>query len=223
MRPVLAFGGDAAVLWVPRVATGKLELVEAARIPLGGDPAAVAAGRPRRDRGAWRARPTAAAARRPGCVVALPPSQVLRKTLVLPAAVEENLRQALAYDLDRHTPFQAEELYFDAVVVGRDAAEQGRSASTGRRRCARHVDQARAPGAGWGATVVAVTPEMPGDDAAALPRCRGSTCCPTEARTDAAPWRRWQFWLPLRCSSLVAVAAAVALPIWQKRDVRDRA
>ena len=28
--------------------------------------------------------------------VALPPSQVLRKTLVLPAAVEENLRQAIA-------------------------------------------------------------------------------------------------------------------------------
>ena len=44
------------------------------------------------------------------------------RTLVLPAAVEENLRQALAYDLDRHTPFKAEELYFDAVVIDRDAA-----------------------------------------------------------------------------------------------------
>jgi len=42
MRPILAFAPGAAVLWVPRVASGKLELVEQAQIPLGGDPAAAA-------------------------------------------------------------------------------------------------------------------------------------------------------------------------------------
>ena len=47
--------------------------------------------------------------------------QVLRKRSVLPAAVEENLQQTLAYDLDRHTPFKPDELCFDATVVGRDA------------------------------------------------------------------------------------------------------
>ena len=48
-------------------------------------------------------------------VVSLPPREVLRRTITLPAAVEENLRQALTYDLDRHTPFKPEELYFDAA------------------------------------------------------------------------------------------------------------
>src|SRR4029453_4673416 len=54
-------------------------------------------------------------------VISLPACAVLPRNLVLPAAVEENFRQALAYDLDRHTPFKAEELYFDAAIVDRDA------------------------------------------------------------------------------------------------------
>ena len=57
-------------------------------------------------------------------VVALPLRQVLRKELVLPAAVEQNLRQTLAYDLDRHTPFRPDQVYFDAVVSGRDATKK---------------------------------------------------------------------------------------------------
>ena len=56
-------------------------------------------------------------------VVALPAGQVLRKELRLPAAVEQDLKQALAYDLDRHTPFKPDELHFDAAVVGRDRAK----------------------------------------------------------------------------------------------------
>ena len=58
------------------------------------------------------------------------------QALVLPAAVEQDLRQTLAYDLDRHTPFKPDELWFDAAVIGRDARE-ARSASTGPPRCAR--------------------------------------------------------------------------------------
>src|SRR5207302_659702 len=59
---------------------------------------------------------------KPKVVVALPPRQVMRKTLVLPAAVEENLAQALSYDLDRHTPFRPEQLYYDAAVIDRNPA-----------------------------------------------------------------------------------------------------
>ena len=62
--------------------------------------------------------PAAPARRRERCRRA----KCCARRIVLPAAVEENLRQALAYDLDRHTPFKPEELYFDAAIVDRDAA-----------------------------------------------------------------------------------------------------
>ena len=141
---------------------------------------------------------------------------MLRKTLVLPAAVEENLRQAIEWDLDRHTPFPAEQLHFDAVVVGRDA--QNKTIRVDWAAALRsHVDQAVRQAQAWGATVVAVTPEMPGKNGAVDFPLSRLNLLPAEARTDAAPWRRWQLWLPLGLV-LVAVAAAVAVPIWQKRE-----
>jgi len=214
-RPILAFASGVAVLWVPRVASGKLELVEQARIPLDGDPAAIAqaghaavAGLARK---VYGGKLQATKLR-----VALPPSQVLRKTLVLPAAIEENLRQAIEWDLDRHTPFAADQLYFDAVVVGRDP--QNTSIHVDWAAALRsHVDQAVRQAQSWGAVVVAVTPEVAVANAAVPILPSRLNLLPAEARTDAAPWRRWQFWLPLGLV-LVIVAAAVAVPIWQKRE-----
>ena len=47
-------------------------------------------------------------------------TNVLRAEITLPLATEANLRQALAYEMDRHTPFQAEEIFFDWRVLSRD-------------------------------------------------------------------------------------------------------
>ncbi|WP_257385681.1 PilN domain-containing protein [Tahibacter caeni] len=52
----------------------------------------------------------------------VPPARVLRRSLNLPAATEDNLRQVLAFEMDRQTPFKADQVYFDCVVRGRDAA-----------------------------------------------------------------------------------------------------
>ncbi|MGF1641922.1 MAG: PilN domain-containing protein [Rhodospirillales bacterium] len=49
----------------------------------------------------------------------LPQRQALRKVLDLPAAAEESLRQLLALEMDRQTPFSSDEVYFDYRVVGR--------------------------------------------------------------------------------------------------------
>lgn len=46
----------------------------------------------------------------------LHPSDVLYKSVELPAAAEPNLRDVLALDMDRQTPFRAEDVYFDAAV-----------------------------------------------------------------------------------------------------------
>jgi general secretion pathway protein L len=45
---------------------------------------------------------------------------VLRKLVFLPAAAESNLRQALAFEMDRHTPFRASDVYFDYRILHRD-------------------------------------------------------------------------------------------------------
>ena len=105
-RPVIAFDGDVATFWQPAIDSGRFSMVETATVALGGEPATtVAEGR------AAVARQTAAAGGvLPKVVISLDGRAVLRKTLVLPAAVEEDLRQALTYDLDRHTPFKSEEL-----------------------------------------------------------------------------------------------------------------
>ncbi len=50
----------------------------------------------------------------------LPPDQVLRKTLRLPAQAAENLREVLGFEMDRQTPFHADDVYFDHRIVGRD-------------------------------------------------------------------------------------------------------
>ena len=55
----------------------------------------------------------------------LPPSAVLRRTLALPAAAEGRLREVLVHEIDRQTPFPADQVCFEGRVIGRDAASQG--------------------------------------------------------------------------------------------------
>lgn len=58
----------------------------------------------------------------PRVLLALPASRVLRRPLSLPAAAEQNLRQVLAFEMDRQTPFRADQVYYDCRVAGRDEA-----------------------------------------------------------------------------------------------------
>jgi hypothetical protein len=161
--------------------------------------------RSRRDRCARRANGAAGGA--PRVVVALNPRQVLRKQLVLPMAVEENLLRTLAYDLDRHTPFRPEQVYFDAAVIDRDPVKK-----------TMRVD--------WVAALKTVV-----DSAAATPRLGARRIAvsrtslgspsrlnllPPEARARRMRWRQWQVWLPTALVALAAVAVVV-VPLVQKR------
>lgn len=56
-------------------------------------------------------------------VLALSAHQVLRKRLTLPLAAEENLSQVLNFEMDRQTPFKADQVYFDALILKRDSAQ----------------------------------------------------------------------------------------------------
>jgi len=215
LRPVLAFTPDVAVLWVPRTSDGALTYAAAAHIPLTGDPAFVQqAGRAVIEtlpKVAYGAGPPVAKV-----VVALPAGQVLRKEMRLPAAVEQDLKQALAYDLDRHTPFKPDELHFDAVVVGRDA-KRGEIRVDWAAALRNAVAEARRRAESWGARVVAITPDAPGAEGPAVSGGSRLNLLPEAERPAVAWWRRWRLWVPLALVAFVALVA-ILLPIWQKRS-----
>lgn len=51
-------------------------------------------------------------------VLRLSAEQALHKQLYLPVAAQENLRQVVGFELDRYTPFNAEQVYFTLVSLG---------------------------------------------------------------------------------------------------------
>lgn len=53
-------------------------------------------------------------------VLGIPDESILLKKMHLPLAVEENLENVLAFEMDRHTPFKADQVYFDYRIVHRD-------------------------------------------------------------------------------------------------------
>ncbi|HSV28129.1 MAG TPA: PilN domain-containing protein [Candidatus Omnitrophota bacterium] len=57
--------------------------------------------------------------------ILLPPARVLVRQAGFPLAAEENLREVVAFEMDRLLPFQADAVYFDVLVRARDP-EQGR-------------------------------------------------------------------------------------------------
>jgi len=55
-------------------------------------------------------------------VYCLRPDRILRRELNLPMAAAENLRQVLSFEMDRQTPFKADQVYFDSRIAQTDAA-----------------------------------------------------------------------------------------------------
>ncbi len=53
-------------------------------------------------------------------VIRLPRGSALRRAVDLPAPALENLREVLGFEMDRHTPFSSDEVYFDYNVVSHD-------------------------------------------------------------------------------------------------------
>lgn len=53
-------------------------------------------------------------------ILLLPAERTLRRRLTLPLAAEEHLASVLAFEMDRQTPFRADQLYFDHRILKRD-------------------------------------------------------------------------------------------------------
>lgn len=98
------------------------------------------------------------AARRAKLIMRLAPQDVLMRRLEFPAAVEPKLRRVLEFELDRQTPFTADQVYFDHDVIGRDSARQRITVElvvVARETVDRLVDLCRA----WGVTIDCIAPQ----------------------------------------------------------------
>jgi general secretion pathway protein L len=206
-RPVLAFDATVATLWRPVPVNGDLRMAEAVRIALEGDAQSVTGS----GRAALAPFVDATSGAAPQVLVAVPPRAALRKTLTLPAALEDHLHQSLAYDLDRHTPFKAEELYFDAVIVDRDAARNTLRVDLAAARRS-IVDTIVRQAESFGVRVVGVVVDPP-----ATASSSRLNLLPEDRRIANAGWARWQVVLPAILLA-VGVLAALYLPLWQARE-----
>jgi general secretion pathway protein L len=139
-------------------------------------------------------------------VLMLPASWVLSRTVVLPAAAGENLRQVLGFELDRLTPFTADQVYFDyrQQESGSDMLTVD-VALVPRRRVDDWLDMLRAAG-------------IPVDAMSAPDLWEDANLLPAEMRARPDLKRLAVKSLPA-VLVLVLLAAALALPLWQKRHL----
>ena len=147
----------------------------------------------------------------PEVLIALSPRTTLRKRISLPAAIEGNLHQALAYDLDRHTPFKSDELYFDAVVIDRDPSHKTLQVELAAARRA-IVDPMLRQAESFGARVVGITVDPP----AAIAASSRLDLLPVD-RPERAGGSRWHVIVPAVLLA-IAILAALVVPVWQKRE-----
>ena len=144
-------------------------------------------------------------------LLCLPPEQVLQRTLPLPLAVEENLRQALAFELDRYTPFRPEQAYFAFRVVERDAGQKRLSvelAAVPKSAVDQGVARAAALGLTVDGAVLADELLQQGGD------CRNFLPAAAKQRKSSA--RLW--WRAgMAALSAVLLAVLLAIPPWQTR------
>lgn len=141
----------------------------------------------------------------------LPAASGLRRRLVLPAAAGDRLRDVVAFEIDRQTPFTADAVAYDARVLERRDGDGQIIAELVVVPNDLLVAQQRALGplAGNLAGIDVAATDGPPLDVNLLP--------PDQRRQQSDPWRLWNWVL-----GLVALVAIVAM-LWQVLDNRDRA
>ncbi len=140
----------------------------------------------------------------------IPAQRTLRRTLSLPAAAEERLRQVLVFEMDRQTPFKADQVYFDHRVIGRDAS--GRSL---------HVDLTVIPRAQLDAELAAISGLGAALDGVDCWRDREAA---TRLGINLLPaeWRARRRDLRLRLNLALAATAALLLAVVMVESVTNR-
>ncbi len=149
-------------------------------------------------------------------VLRMPAAHALRKTLDLPRAALENLRQVLTFEMDRQTPFSADQVYFDFLVGPESSSSSSETMDVELVACQRgDVDAAVRRATAWGIRPDIVDIADGGAPAPArinlLPREAGPPAGAGATRLIAA----------LAVVAVVLAAAAVYLPLDRQRRAAD--
>lgn len=158
-------------------------------------------------------------------VVRLPRVQVLVKAVTLPAEAEENLREVLGFEMDRQTPFAADQVYYDYRNEGVDQKD-GRLRVTLVVVPRSHLDRARERLDEWGLSLTAVTFDERGEGDPDSP-CRLSAFNlwrPSHRQRRSTGWGRLNRVLGILAVLLALAVAALPLAVQKLRiaDVESR-
>ena len=142
--------------------------------------------------------------------LALAHREVLLRRITMPAATEENLGQVIGFEMDRLTPFRAEDVYFDYKVLSRDAAAATLSVllAVARRD---FVDPRIARLRELGVSVQGIA--VHGDVAAA-----GLDLLPHEQRGERENRSERTLRFVLIALVLALLVAVLGYPVWRKRE-----
>lgn len=140
----------------------------------------------------------------------LPKEEVLRRLVSLPLVTEENLRQTLCFELDRYTPFKADQVYFDYRILARDPVFRKLDVEIWLARKAT-VDDAVARTAILGLNIERV---LPTHDSAIT--TAGINLLPGSAIASNSGKLSWSR-VAYTGFALLLLAALLAIPVWQKR------
>src|SRR4051812_24379221 len=198
--PVVALDGGDLVLVEPRAAAGPEARVALATLDASRRRSAVAAMLERAGEVRTRAQ------------LSLAPQDALLRRVSFPAATEENLRQVIAFEMDRLTPFRVDDVYFDHRVLSRDATAGTVSVLLGGAR-RELVDARIGQLRGCGVSVQGVTLR---DD---LGAAAGSLdLMPTDQRGARETANERSLRYAMMAAVAVLFVAVLVLPIWRKRE-----
>jgi general secretion pathway protein L len=139
-------------------------------------------------------------------VLRFPSSQSLIRTVSLPLAAEKNPRQVAGFEMDRLTPFAAAQVYYDVIVLERQP-EQRRL----------RVELTALPRAVVDPVLVQLRQQgLPPDVLDVASGRPNLNLLPPEQRPHRDLWGQ-RLRAAAIITSLLLVAAAVTLPIWQQR------
>ena len=140
-------------------------------------------------------------------VLLLPAKLLLSKTLHLPAATEAGLENVLRFEMDRHTPFTADQVYFGYRVIHRDKKSEKIAVSL------TLVPRAKLDPLFEQLGKIGLTPTVMAPAADASEELYSMNMLPSIMHSDHGRKKRAHRWQLLLI--LVLVAAAITLPVLQ--------
>jgi general secretion pathway protein L len=137
--------------------------------------------------------------------------QVLNKKLTLPLAAQKNLTQVIMYEVDRYTPFNIDNIFFNAKTIKSDNENKQISVDftfIGKEKLNHYYNELK----GWGLTLDGIF-----EDTQTKNCTKSNNFLPEELQTKESKIKKIVHHLSLACL-LVLVFISVGMPVWLQNE-----